>query len=518
MKNQTNPLELIKFISQSKEMDINDIVQFLLNAIDRIVHSQLDPDAKLTLSINEEENRLVLINQSKIVIADSENYEKESNLIDIKLAEALLLDPTVRVGDAIPSEIKFDGFSRTTFSKIEQSFKLEILNLEKSKIYNKYFPLIGEQVDAKLEEENGKTATFVLEDGTHCLMPMKFRNMSINLSNSDYHKVFIEEVYENSRDYQVLVSNSSSSRIKEVLKVEIPEIENGNIQIVAISRIPGIRAKIAFRKNPEFEGDMDIIGSIIGQGGQRINAVSEKIGGEKIDVIQYSDDLNQFISNAMSPAKVISINLKPNGKDYLIIVPNKHNTIAIGKQGINVKLTVELTKTNIDIISIADANERNIEILWNGNVTPEQVEQIESHDGPRSFQFDNRRNSRPNNNNFQNNGGNRYSAPNLNMDEFDKELAEYKTEINEFASGEFAFGDFKPSYFDYQNDNNKDDKKTNINFSNMNSSIQDANSSKNPSKRDINDIEKSFQFDSDLASDINFDDYDFSDFDEENNE
>jgi N utilization substance protein A len=363
MKNQTNPLELIKFISQSKEMDINDIVQFLLNAIERIVHSQLDPDAELTLSINEDENRLVLINKSKVVIEDSENYEKESNLIDIKLAEALLLDPTVRVGDSIASEIKFDDFSRTTFSKIEQSFKLEILNLEKTKIYNKYFPLIGEQVDAKLEEENGKTATFVLEDGTHCLMPMKFRNMSINLSNSDYHKVFIEEVYENSRDYQVLVSNSSSSRIKEVLKVEIPEVENGNIQIVSISRIPGVRAKIAFRKNPDFDGDMDIIGSIIGQGGQRINAVSEKIGGEKIDVIQYSDDLNEYISNAMSPAKVISINLKPNGKDYLIIVPNKHNTIAIGKQGINVKLTVELTKTNIDIISIADAQERNIQIL-----------------------------------------------------------------------------------------------------------------------------------------------------------
>ncbi len=516
MKNQTNPLELIKFISKSKEMNINDIVQFLLNAIERIVHSQLDPDANLTLSINEEENRLVLINKSKVVILDSENYEKESNLIDIKLEEALLLDPTVRVGDCIPAEIKFDDFSRTTFSKIEQSFKLEILNLEKLKIYNKYFPLIGEQVDAKLEEEHGKTATFVLEDGTHCLMPMKFRNMSIDLSKSDYHKVFIEEVYENSRDYQVLVSNSSSSRIKEVLKVEIPEIENGNIQIVSISRVPGVRAKISFRKNPEFEGDMDIVGSIIGQGGQRINSVSEKIGGEKIDVIQYSDDLNEYISNSMSPAKVVSINLKPNGKDYLIIVPNKHNTIAIGKQGINVKLTVELTKTNIDIISIADAKERNIDILWNGNITPEQLEQIESHDGPRSFQFENKRNTRHNNSSFSNNG-NRYNSPNLNMDEFDRELAEYKTEINEFASGEFAFGDFKPTYFDYQSES-RDEKKSDINFSNMNNSIQDTNSSKKPSKRDINDIEKSFQFDSDLASDINFDDYDFSDFDEENNE
>lgn len=508
MKNQTNPLELIKFISKSKEMDINDIVNFLLKSIERIVHSQFDPDAHLSLSINEDENRLILLNNSKIVISNDENYDKESNLIDIRLEEALLLDPTVRVGDRIASEIKFDDFSRTTFSKIEQSFKLEILNLEKSKIYNKYFPLIGQQVDAKLEDENGKTATFVLEDGTHCLMPMKFRNMNIDLSKSDYHKVFIEEVYENSRDYQVLVSNSSSSRIREVLKVEIPEIENGNIQIVAISRVPGVRAKIAFRKNPDYNGDIDIIGSIIGQGGQRINAVSEKIGGEKIDVILYSDDFNEFISNAMSPAKVISINLKPNGKDYLIIVPNKHNTIAIGKQGINVKLTVELTKTNIDIISISDAMDRNIEVLWNGNVNPQQVEQIEAHEGQRTFQFD-RRSPR------QNNAG-RYNVPNWNMDEFDKELANYKTEINEFSSGEFAFSEFKTNYYDYKNDNN-DSKNTNINFTNMKDSIQDAHTKK-PSKRDINDIEKSFQFDSDLATDINFDDYDFSDFDEENNE
>lgn len=515
MKNQTNPLELIKFISKSKDMDINDIVKFLLKAIERIVHSQLDPDAKLTLSIDEDENRLVLMNTSKIVIPNEENYEKESNLIDIKLEEALLLNPNAKVGDKIPAEIKFDDFSRTTFSKIEQSFKLEILNLEKSKIYNKYFPLIGQQVDAKLEDDNGKAATFVLEDGTHCLMPIKFRNMNINLSKSDYHKVFIEEVYENSRDYQVLVSNSSTSRIREVLKVEIPEIENGNIQIVSISRIPGVRAKISFRRNPDYQGDMDIVGSIIGQGGQRINSVSEKIGGEKIDVILHSDNLNEYISNAMSPAKVISINIKPNGKDYLVIVPNKHNTIAIGKQGINVKLTVELTKTNIDIISLSDAIERKVEVLWNGNVTPKQVEQIELHEGSRTFQFD-RKSTRTNNNYQGNSNNNRYSTPNLNMDEFDKELASYKTEINEFTSGEFAFGDFKPSYYDYQSDNTEN-KKSNINFSNMNDSIQDANNKK-PSKREIKDIEKSFQFDSDLATDINFDDYDFSDFDEDSNE
>ena len=516
MKNKTNPLELIKFISKSKDMDINDIIKFLLNSIERIIHSQLDPDAKLTLTINDE-NKLLLMNESKVVISDDEDYEKESNLIDIKLSEALIIDPTVKVGDVIKSEIKFDDFSRTTFSKIEQSFKLEILNLEKTKIYNKYFPLIGEQVDAKLEEENGKTATFILEDGTPCLMPMKFRNMNIDLSKSDYHKVFIEEVYENSRDYQVLVSNSSSSRIREVLKLEIPEIDNGTIEIVSISRIPGVRAKISFRKNPSFEGDIDIVGSIIGQSGQRINSVSEKIGGEKIDVILYSDDFNEYISNAMSPAKVISINLKPNGKDYLIVVPDKHNTIAIGKQGINVKLTVELTKINIDIISLSSAKERGMEILWNGNITSDQDAQLESFEGQKSFQFDRRSSNRSSNSQSQNYGSNssRYNSPNLNMDEFDKELAEYKTEINEFASGEFSFEDFTPSYSDYQNNNGN--KKTNMNFSNMNNSIQETNIKK-PSKRDINDIEKSFQFDSDLASDIDFTDYDFSDFDEDMNE
>ena len=129
MKNQSNPLELIKFISKSKEMDINDIVNFLLKSIERTVHSQLDPDAKLTLLIDDVDNRLVLTNESKIIINDDEEYEKESNLIDIKLSEALLLDPTVKVGDVISSEIKFDDFSRTTFSKIEQSFKLDIINI-----------------------------------------------------------------------------------------------------------------------------------------------------------------------------------------------------------------------------------------------------------------------------------------------------------------------------------------------------------------------------------------------------
>ncbi len=492
-QNKKNILELINFVSTTKNIDRKIIIDFLRNSIQRIVNSQLDPDAEITLEIKDDE--LILSNLKKMVISDDEEYKNDSEIVDIHLSKAREIDPNAKIGDTVASQITFDNFSRSLYSKIEQSFRIEIINWEKRRIYEKYQPLIGTVVEAKLEEDfGGRGATFTLEDGTLCYMPSKYQNQNIKLTEKKYHNVTIEEVYENSKSYQVLVSNDSPNKVREILRREIPEIDRGEIQIVGISRIKGERSKISFRKNPKYEGELDVIGCVVGQNGERIDRVCAEFG-EKIDVVLYSDNMYEYISNALSPAKIVSINKKAGTNDYLVVVPNRHNTVAIGKKGINVKLTVELIRVNIDICSYSYAIENEIQINWNGNVTPDELEKIDSgyvdsqaYITSGSLTNNNRRNNR-----------NKWNNISSNLD-FAKEIEEYNIEILSYEPVDY-------SQFEIES------KKPN-------SSIEDIESidEEELDKHEIEKVNKNFKFDKEIAGDINLSDYDFIDFDEDEDE
>lgn len=495
LQNKKNILELINFVSRTKNIDRKIILDFLKNSIQRIVNSQLDPDAEITLEIKDDE--LILTNLKKMVISDDEEYKNDSEIVDIHLSKAQEIDPNAKIGDTIAAQISFDNFSRSLYSKIEQSFRIEIINWEKRRIYEKYQPLIGTVVEAKLEEDfDGRGATFLLEDGTLCYMPSKYQNQKIKLTDKKYHNVTIEEVYENSKSYQVLVSNDSPNKIREILKREIPEIENGDIQIVSISRIKGERAKISFRKNPKLEAEIDVIGCIIGKNGDRIERVSQEIG-EKIDVVLYSDNINEYIANSLSPAKIVSINKKSSSNDYLVVVPNKHNTIAIGKKGANVKLTVELIRVNIDICSYSYAIENNIPIHWNGNLTKEELNSIDEGFVPMKKPMNNNRRGNINRNNWRNSN---YSS----LVDLEKEIDEYNSEILSYSPVDY-------SQFTI---NNKDEKQDE-NVEKFNDAVLNHEESQKINTNEIKQVNENFKFDKDLVGDIDLSDYDFDDFDDD---
>lgn len=502
MKNQSGKeiLELINFVSNTKNIDKKIIIEFLKNSIQRIVNSQLDPDAEISLEIIDDE--LILTNHNKLIIEDDEEYKGDSKVVDIHLSEAQEINPSVKVGETISARILFSDFSRSLYSKIEQSFRIEILNWERRRIYEKYQPLIGTVIEAKLEEDfGGKGATFTLEDGTLCYMPTKYQNKNINLNNKKYHDVTIEEVYENSKSYQVLVSNDSPNKIRDVLKLEVPEIERGDIQIVGISRIKGERIKVSFRKNPKFEGELDVKGCVIGQNSERINKVSE-ILGEKVDVILYSDNIYEYIANSLSPAKIVSINKKTGTNDYLVVVPNKHNTIAIGKKGSNVRLTVELIRVNIDICSYSYAVENNIPIHWNGNITKDELDTIDAGfvEGSTSPYISSNRKTKQNWNNRR--------TSHIDLSEFDKEIEEFNSEILSYKAIDFSQFNIDDSIM--KSTQKKSDNYLNNEYEHIEKEFEDQ-----IDKNKIKHVNENFKFDKDIAGDLDLDDIDLIDFDED---
>ncbi|MCK5807177.1 MAG: hypothetical protein KAG91_02160, partial [Mycoplasmataceae bacterium] len=300
-------------------------------------------------------------------------FNKEYNAIEVSLSEAQKVDPKIKEGDNFSARVEIFADKRIA-GQVRQLITQSVREKKKEAVYAKHKSLKGEMVSATVTSSTNSYVILELKDGTTAFMPSNLRNLNIPLSIGQETKVFVEDVLKESKDSQIVVSNGSPTMVRRVLEAEVPEIAEGIVEIVNISRMAGTRSKVLVRSNNE---NADAVGSIIGAGGSRIKTIVEKLQGEKLDIIPFSEDINLLIANALSPAKVVSVNdkLDDEGKvienHKIVVTPNKHQTLAIGKRGSNARLAVELIKHRLDIISIDQAIEKKLDILYNGTIKDE---------------------------------------------------------------------------------------------------------------------------------------------------
>lgn len=372
--------EALEAIAEQNLLTKEETQEIIKQSIFKTFHSKFDPDAELEIIIDDAKQKFELINHSKLVVSDEE-FQEEYRALEISLTDAKEIKKLVKEGDLVSEEVDFSPYSKQIANQVRQLITQSVREKKKEAIYAKHKSLKGEMVEATVTSSTKSYVILELEDGTTAFMPSKLRNLNIPLNIGEKAKVFVEDVLQESKESQIVVSNGSPTMVKRVLEAEVPEIAEGIIEIVNISRIAGLRSKIAVKSlSPE----VDPVGAIIGSGGSRINVIVEKLKGEKLDIIAWSEDINTFVINAISPAKVISIMDKKDEEGNImegmkiIITPNRHQTLAIGKAGSNARLTVELTNTRIDVMSYEQALEKGITIEWNGNVTKEALVSIEN--------------------------------------------------------------------------------------------------------------------------------------------
>lgn len=413
----------LKQVASQNLLSIAEIKTIIEQAVLKSFHTKFDPDADLEMTIDEVKEEFRLVNKNKLVVSD-EDYDKQFRPIEINLSSARKINPKVQVGETVSEEIDFPSYSKTIAQQIRQLITQSIKESKKGIIWERHKDLKGQMIDVTVTSITDSYAVFVLEDGTSAFMPAKLRNAKIPLKIGENVKVFVEDVLRESRDSQIVVSNGSTVMIRRLLELEIPEIADGTIEIVNVSRIAGERTKIAARsKNP----NVDPVGAIIGAQGARINTIVSKLNGEKIDVILWSADLDKFVASALAPARVISVFDKlevetvPGKNQKVAIVPDKHQTLAIGRGGSNVRLAVELVNCKIDVISYTEAINRGMTINWNGNITQDEMRKID--DGgrlgrqQRGDQYISQRTSNP--------AGNKTAWNNL----FDEDISTFNEEI-----------------------------------------------------------------------------------------
>ncbi|MFW5697508.1 MAG: transcription termination factor NusA [Fimbriimonadaceae bacterium] len=336
-------------IAVERDLEVEDLKEELEEALTIAYKKNIGAtaDIEVKLDASDPKKRVRFVVMKEVV---GEVIEPD---YQIALGVARKTDPNVEVGDFVPREIPMDRFGRIA----AQTFK-QVLN---QKVREAELRRIRDTFDEHMEDVMVGTVT--RRDGPNVLLQIDRHEVKLpkreQVGTDDYRPnerilVYVLKAEEAGNRFEVVVSRTHPGLLRRAIEREVPEIHEGLVTIEAVAREPGQRSKIAVSSRDE---RIDAIGACVGQRGQRIQMLMEEVRPEKIDVVPFSSDPKEYITNALSPAKVNSIRLNEEEKSAYVVVPDSQLSLAIGRGGQNVRLAARLTEWKIDIRSESQAAE-----------------------------------------------------------------------------------------------------------------------------------------------------------------
>ncbi len=293
-----------------------------------------DLGSNLTIEMDRESGNYKLIATKEVV------KKVKDNDTEISVSEAELISPNVEVGDSIQIEMPTEDFGRIAAQTAKQVILQKIRESEKEAVISEYSDKVGEVFTALMQRMQKGEVIFEIGKAT-AYMPPEEQIPNEFYRLGDRYKVLLKDIV----DSQMLVSRADPAFLIELFKLEVPEIESGVLEIKAIAREAGSRSKMAVNSTQE---GVDPIGSCVGQRGIRIANVMNELGEEKIDIIEWDEEPEQFVANALSPAKIDSVKIEDD--TATVTVADDQLSLAIGRDGQNVRLAWKLTGFKIDIV------------------------------------------------------------------------------------------------------------------------------------------------------------------------
>ena len=334
--------DALELIAREKGISIDYLIEKITNAITIAVKKDFGGVEAVNVVLDP------LTRQYKVSIIKDVVREVEDPVNQITLEEAQRYSQRAMIGEPVEIKLETKQFGRIAAQTAKHVIRQGIREAEREQMMNQMGGKVGEVVTAtvnKIDPANGNA--FVQMDKNEVLL---FKNEQLpndNLQPGDKIKVYVVDVTSSEKRCSLKISRTHKDLVKRLFEMEVPEIFDGTVQVKSISREAGSRTKIAVYSKDE---NVDPIGACIGPKGMRVSNIIEELGGEKIDVIQYSEDPAQFIAAALSPADVTEVILSDDGEKIAFVsVPDSQLSLAIGNKGQNAKLAARLTGYKIDI-------------------------------------------------------------------------------------------------------------------------------------------------------------------------
>lgn len=365
-----NSKEFIKALNnivEEKNISKEVVFEAMEQALTAAYKKNYDSKTNVRIEINKETGEIKVF--SYLVVVDeidegSETVDEEGNTIDVPptinidaqilLEDAQKMVPNIKVGETIEKEVTPKDFGRVAASTAKQVVTQKIREAERNSIMEEFADKEGEMMVGFLAMEDSRNY-YVDLGRARGILPKSEMIPGETVKMGTSIKVYITKIESTTKGPLILLSRKHYGFVKRLFESEIPELADGTIELYSVIREPGIRSKVAVYSTNE---RVDAIGACIGEKGSRIGSILKELNGEKVDLILYSENPQEFIQNALAPAKNIIVNiLDETKKEALAIVPEDQLSLAIGKKGTNVKLASRLTKYKIEVKTLNQINE-----------------------------------------------------------------------------------------------------------------------------------------------------------------
>ncbi len=358
-----NQLEKEKNIS--KEVIMDAIEKSLVSACEK----DFGKDAIIEVSMDRTTGDLS-VSQQKVVVEEVENP-----ITEISLTQALAMSKKNKLGDTVSIPVKSKEFGRIAAQKARSIIVQAIKEGERDAIFDHFACKEKDIITGVVQRFVGNNMTISLDEKTDAILTENEQVAGEVYRIGDRIKLYVVEVKKTNKGFKILVSRTHPELVKRLFEKEVTEVADGTVEIKSISREAGSRTKIAVWSN---DSNVDPVGACVGLNGTRVNNIVDDLKGEKIDIITWSEDPAVFIENALSPSKVVSVQLDAEGKSAKVVVPDYQLSLAIGKEGQNVRLAARLTGYKIDIKSQSQAKE--LGLYYGSDEDYEEYDEYDEYD------------------------------------------------------------------------------------------------------------------------------------------
>lgn len=342
-------MDALNLIEKEKGIDKEVIFEAIEASLVSACKKNFGSGQNIKVVIDRETGNVACYAQKTVV----EQIEDEQN--EILLGAARVLNPNYTVGDVVDLEVTPRDFGRISAQTAKQVVVQKFREAEREILYNQYITKEREVVTGIVQRRDRRN--IIVQMGKiDAVLASNEQIPGEQYNFMDRLKVYVLEVKQTTKGPQIFVSRTHPELVKRLFEQEVPEVHDGTVEIKSIAREAGSRTKIAVHSK---DSNVDALGACVGQNGYRVNVIVSELGGEKIDVINWSDNPKEFIAAALSPSKVLAVALNEQEQSAKIVVPDHQLSLAIGKEGQNARLSAKLTGWRIDIKSETQAKETN---------------------------------------------------------------------------------------------------------------------------------------------------------------
>jgi N utilization substance protein A len=342
-------IEAFSQIIREKKVDKNTLVEMIKQSLVSAGKRKYGQEAEFKVHIDEVKGMLEIYRTYRVV------EEAAVPLAELTLEDAKKIDRSVEVGGEVEIYISLDEFGRNAVQTAKQVLMQKVREAERDRIFDEYKDKVGAIVSGTVRQVD-RGNILVNLGRAEAYLPMREQIKKERYNQGDTIRAIILEVDKNAKGPQITLSRTSELFLRKLFEQEVPEIFDGDVEIKTIAREPGGRSKIGVHSRND---KVDAVGSCVGMKGSRVQAVVNELHGEKIDIVSWNENQNEFITKALAPAKVASLRFNESEHHVLAIVEDDQLSLAIGKEGQNVRLASKLSGWKIDLITMKEIEKRD---------------------------------------------------------------------------------------------------------------------------------------------------------------